>query len=773
MQRGTPVLVTECSYAPRGLQRRLLTFPTVKGDSEAKIMWRMRRMGGDRLPITRMISGGSTSRRLLHLGMLGLVIALALLGVRGSIGRTVSATISSTQPAVVQTFGGALAAANVRLNVGPATATTGGDLLVLSAEMRRTASAASVRSVSDTGGNVWSKATAVRRGNLDEEIWYAANAHSVTPSGHVTVTATASAAIAATVLEVSDITPTARLDVVATSSGSSASPSTGTTRTTNDTSEVVVADIGWSTSVKFTGQTAGYTSIAARQSKVSGEATGEQAAVRVVNATGTQRYAGKLSSAVPWTGAIATFVGAVAPPTPTPTPTATPTPTPTPPPGSPIKHVVVIYQENHSFDEVLGDWCLTSGRCDEGFNITQPVTLAGGVKVATQVSPDIVPNVNHSVASQVAAMDGGLMDGWASVAGCGKTSNLSGSMPYGCLTYYTPAEIPDLTGLASNFAISDATFSMADSPSWGGHLYVVSPTTDQFNGNNPVPPSPKPSGWTSGPGWGCDSNLVAQWIDPKTGITSMQPSCIPDPALSRPNGGAFEPTSAQYVPTIMDRLDQAGQSWRLYTSSPGDGGYIWAVCPSYAECLDTNQAKGMVPLQQVLTDAAAGSLPAYSLVLDGSGTYGGVVQHNNMSMATGDNWIGRVVEAIEDGPDWNSTAIFITYDDCGCFYDHVAPGLNPDGTQQGIRVPMVIVSPYARPGYTDSTPATFASILAYVEQNFGLAALGANDAGAYAFSNTFDYSQSPRPGVPMRVQAIPQSEQQYLAAHPPDPDDPT
>ena len=181
----------------------------------------------------------------------------------------------------------------------------------------------------------------------------------------------------------------------------------------------------------------------------------------------------------------------------------------------------------------------------------------------------------------------------------------------------------------------------------------------------------------------------------------------------------------------------------------------------------------MVPTQQVLSDAAAGSLPAYSLVLDGAGTYGSVVQHNNMSMKAGDNWIGQVVEAIEDGPDWDSTAIFITYDDCGCFYDHIAPGVNPDGTKQGTRMPMVIVSPYARAGYTDSTPATFASILAYVEQTFGLATLGVNDAAAYAFSNAFDYSQSPRPGIPMQRKSIPISEQQYLAAHPPDADDPT
>ena len=254
----------------------------------------------------------------------------------------------------------------------------------------------------------------------------------------------------------------------------------------------------------------------------------------------------------------------------------------------------------------------------------------------------------------------------------------------------------------------------------------------------------------------------------------MQPSCIPDPSLSLPNGGAFEPTTAQYVPTIMDRLDAAGLPWRLYTAPSAESDYIWAVCPSFAECLDTGQASNMVPTQQVLSDAASGALPAYSLVLDGSGnTYGHVVQHNGMSMAIGDNWIGQVVSAIENGPDWDSTAIFITYDDCGCFYDHVAPGTNPDGTQQGTRMPMVIVSPYARAGFTDSTTATFASILAYVEQTFNLAPLGVNDAAAYAYANAFDYSQTPIAPIPMEHETISPAEQQYIAAHPGDPDDPT
>jgi len=91
-----------------------------------------------------------------------------------------------------------------------------------------------------------------------------------------------------------------------------------------------------------------------------------------------------------------------------------------------------------------------------------------------------------------------------------------------------------------------------------------------------------------------------------------------------------------------------------------------------------------------------------------------------MSGRVGDNWIGTLTSALENGPDWNSTALFITYDDCGCFYDQVPPGVNPDGSQQGVRDPVLIVSPYASHGYVDSTPTTFAGILAFVEDTFKL-----------------------------------------------------
>ena len=100
---------------------------------------------------------------------------------------------------------------------------------------------------------------------------------------------------------------------------------------------------------------------------------------------------------------------------------------------------------------------------------------------------------------------------------------------------------------------------------------------------------------------------------------------------------------------------------------------------------------------------AAGRLPAFSVLTPGDDTDS---EHNGFSMATGDNWLGHQVTAVMNGADWGSTAIFIVWDDCGCFYDQAPPGTNPDGTPQGPRVPLVIVSPYARAGFTDSTVAS-------------------------------------------------------------------
>jgi phospholipase C len=415
--------------------------------------------------------------------------------------------------------------------------------------------------------------------------------------------------------------------------------------------------------------------------------------------------------------------------------------------ANPIRHVVIIYQENHSFDNVLGRFCsqVTSGAMvraglNDACDGATRGTLPDGSKIALSQASDVVPPMAHNVRNQVTAVDNGKMDGF------GLMSHCQASTGYQCYSQFYPSQIPNTTALASHFAVADRTFESYTEPSWAGHMELVAATHDGFQGNNPLPAS----GVAAKPGWGCDSDKVVQWQSSPSAPFQTVPSCVP----KQDHTGAFESTPVHWVPTVMDRLDAAGRTWRLYTVSPTGGlAYGWAICPTFAECLDGPQHNHQVANTRFLTAASNGELPNFSVVLpDGSNS-----QHNGHSMAQGDNWIGQAVRAVENGPDWSSTAIFIVWDDCGCFYDHVSP---PDGL--GIRVPMVIVSPYARAGYTDTTTASFNSLLAFTEHTFNLKPLTMADSSAYDFSNSFNYAQTPLTPVPLPGRVIPRAERRYI-----------
>jgi len=213
--------------------------------------------------------------------------------------------VSTAKPlGVVQSFGKAATTAGTTLAATTGTATTLGDLLVVTVKDRSTP-LTNVTGITDSSGtNVWAKATSIQSGGqADEEIWYAANAKSVTS---VTVTVSGSASLAMTVVEISGAT-TAPLDKTMTATGTGTATSTGTTPTTAQASEIVIANIGWNSTVTPSGQTAGYTVLPLQQATVPSNASGEQAAWRILTTTGAQSYAAALSVSVAWAGAIATF----------------------------------------------------------------------------------------------------------------------------------------------------------------------------------------------------------------------------------------------------------------------------------------------------------------------------------------------------------------------------------------------------------------------------------------------------------------------------------
>jgi phospholipase C len=313
--------------------------------------------------------------------------------------------------------------------------------------------------------------------------------------------------------------------------------------------------------------------------------------------------------------------------------------------------------------------------------------------------------------------------------------------------------VPTLWSLADAYAISDRTFETSAVSSWGSHLELVAATMDGFAGDQPVHGN-------SGPGGGCDSGKDELWAGTPTQPPIYVPSCVPD-AQGR---GPYRLSPVRYVPTIMDRVEDAGLTWRLYSPGGDNGGYGWAICPTFYECLGSEQARKVKLSTQLAVDARNGKLRNLSIVVP----YPEDSQHNSRSLLQGDNWIADNVRAIMRGPQWASTAIFITYDDCGCFYDPVAPPLG-----YGIRVPMVIVSPYAKPGYVDRTTASFASILAFTEHTLGLSPLTELDAKAYDYAKSFAFSEPPRAPIALPRHAVPLSSLRRLASHPPPADDPT
>jgi phospholipase C len=402
---------------------------------------------------------------------------------------------------------------------------------------------------------------------------------------------------------------------------------------------------------------------------------------------------------------------------------------------TPIKHVVIIYQENHSFDSVLGAVCQRrSNPCNGN---TGPVTFADGTTAPNIVEPDIVPEVQHDPDSQALA----LSNQWDRIAGCRQA-------PYDCVSHVSPSTIPNLTALADTFAVSDATYAVGRSASFGAHVTLVAGTMDGFVGFNP---KQSLTGIPPGVGWGCPSRRDALWGRPKH--ESYQPSCVP----SRSGKGPYRPSKVPYVPTVMQLLENAGDTWHIYEGPFAEDGFnrVWSVCDYFYWCYHNRlDPAHHSPDAAFIAAAKQGSLANLSILLPTQETS----QHNDASMQIGDNYIGTMLAAVENGPDWNSTAVFITYDDCGCFYDHVTP---PDGL--GLRNPMVIVSPWVKPSYTDSVTAVQPySMLAFVQHNFGLGSLSRGVDEAYDYSRSFDFSQQPLRPVTMTTGQIPQAERVEL-----------
>jgi phospholipase C len=272
--------------------------------------------------------------------------------------------------------------------------------------------------------------------------------------------------------------------------------------------------------------------------------------------------------------------------------------------------------------------------------------------------------------------------------------------------------------MALRYTFGDRMFQSNQGPSYPAHQFIIAGTStpgpdsgyaDYFVSGNPVPMSP--TGCVDAP-----PDAVIRLIDPKGAQNAKIFPC-------------FEHQ------TMPDLLTQAGHSWRYYT--PDTTGLLTG--PNGIAHLREGPAWAnvIVPPAQVLTDIQSGHLADVAWVMPN----GKSSDHPLVNDGTGPSWVASVVNTIGASPYWANTAIFVVWDDWGGFYDHVPPPIS-SSYESGFRVPLIVISPYAKKGYVSHVTHDFGSLLHFVEWAFGLSSLGYEDATADNLNDCFDFRQA-------------------------------
>ncbi|HEY9086499.1 MAG TPA: alkaline phosphatase family protein, partial [Candidatus Tyrphobacter sp.] len=217
-------------------------------------------------------------------------------------------------------------------------------------------------------------------------------------------------------------------------------------------------------------------------------------------------------------------------------------------------------------------------------------------------------------------------------------------------------------------------------------------------------------------------------------------------------------------PVLVDLLDRHRLTWRYYQPRVYAG--LWDAPDAIRHIrYSADYANVISPGTKFLTDIASEPLAAVTWIIPNAAQS----DHAGITDGSGPSWVADVVNAIGESPYWNSTAIFITWDDWGGWYDHVPPE-RYNAYELGFRVPLIVISPFAKRAYVSHAQHEFGSILRFTEEVFGLGSLGYSDARADDLSDCFDFNAAPSPFQPIAA-PLPAS---YFEHLPPDhrsPDD--
>jgi phospholipase C len=397
------------------------------------------------------------------------------------------------------------------------------------------------------------------------------------------------------------------------------------------------------------------------------------------------------------------------------TPVIARSPLPTTTPSSPdlpgihkIKHVIIVMQENRSFDSYFGTFPGADGIPMQGH---KPVACLPPPKGGPCLSPFHDPRLEnaggpHATTDAIDDINDGRMNGFAKRALLGKAGclvfngrpfpacNKAPALP-DALGYHDSREIPNYWAYARRYALQDHMFSSTLGPSLPAHLYLVS-------------------------GWSASCSSVT---DPMT--------CTSNNGLA----GSLHPETKddfQYAWTDLTYLLHKNDvSWAYYVDphslpdcdedipmctrpslEPGTPS-LWNPLPEFSTVIQNHQVGNIQHHDDFFTAAREGNLPAVSWVVPNKRNS----EHPPASVADGQAWVTRLVNAVMRSPNWKSSAIFISWDDWGGFYDHVLPP-RVDVAGYGIRVPSLVISPYAKRHYIDHQVLSFDAYLKFIEDDF-------------------------------------------------------
>jgi phospholipase C len=393
--------------------------------------------------------------------------------------------------------------------------------------------------------------------------------------------------------------------------------------------------------------------------------------------------------------------------------------------SGPIKHVVLIVQENRTFNDFFATYPRADGTTVGKIARNPRCHIRKDKTVALKETGLIDPvDFNHNYQGYSAARAGGKMNGFDNIP-------YSDGAPE-CLypyQYVEPSQIAPYWDMAEQYVLAEHMFSVQGSSSFTGHQDLIAGGTIVAP-NEAMVNLPSCSGGTCR--WGCDA--------PPGTRTSL----ISSSDVFKPAQGPFPCTNKfkSAYPTLRDLLDAKKISWKYYVPSPccnTNGRLFTAYDVVYAVRYGPEWKTNIsYPQTNIFSDISTHALPAMSWLIPDEPDS----DHPGEKVDDGPAWVASVVNAIGESPYWDSTAIVIVWDDWGGLYDNLNPSQVGYGGL-GFRVPAIIVSPYARAGLISQTNYDFGSILKYIEQNWELGSLGGSDKKATSIIDCFDYTQQP------------------------------